>query len=279
MQQFKGKTAFVTGGASGIGFAMAQAFAAEGMKVMLADIEPEPLAAAVCKLKETSSHVQGVHCDVSDFNDVERAAQETFTAFGAVHLLCNNAGVGGDGSIDNISLDTWRWVLDVNLMSVVHGIKAFLPHMRAHGESGHIVNTASMAGMQSEGGFNPYAASKYAVVSMSEGMAKQLREHNIGVSVLCPSYVNTRIGKSGRNRQEKYGPMKGPDPASPAGIWAKELAKRLREGRDPTEIAQRVVEAIRDNELYIFTHPEWNWEVEDRFAAIQKAMDKAATRD
>lgn len=279
MQDLTGKTAFITGGASGIGFAMAQAFVTKGMKVMLADIEAEPLDAAVAKLKEITPHVRGVQCDVADFNSVDRAARETFEAFGNVHIVCNNAGVGGDGSVDNISLDTWRWVIDVNLMGVVHGIKAFLPHMRAHGEGGHIVNTASMAGMQSEGGFSAYHASKYAVVSMSEGMAKQLREHNIGVSVLCPSYVNTRIAKSGRNRQEKYGTMKGPDPDSPAGVWAKELAKRLREGRDPAEIAQRVVDAIHDNDLYIFTHPEWSWEVENRFAAIQKAMDKAAARE
>lgn len=275
MQEITGKNAFITGGASGIGYAMAHAFATRGMKLMIADIEAGPLASAVEQLLSITPDVHGVVCDVSNFDSVQRAAKAAFDALGSVHILCNNAGVGGDGSVDNISLDTWRWVLEVNLMGVLYGIKAFLPHMRAHKQGGHIVNTASMAGMQSEGGFNAYCVSKYAVVSMSEGLAKQLRDENIGVSVLCPSYVNTKIGKSGRNRHEKYGAMQSPDPNSPAGIWANELARRLREGRDPAEIAERVVTAIHDNDLYVFTHPEWNWEVENRFAAIQAAMDKA----
>ncbi len=276
MQDLRGKTAFITGGACGIGYAMAHAFASRGMKLMLADIEAEPLTAAVEKLNSIAPDVRGVHCDVTEFGSVQRAAQATFDAFGSVHIVCNNAGVGGGGGIDNISLDTWRWVLDVNLMGVLYGIKAFLPHMRAHKEGGHIVNTASMAGMQSEGGFNAYHVSKYGVVSMSEGLAKQLRGENIGVSVLCPSYVNTSIAMSDRNRQDKYGATESPDPDSPEGIWTKELARRLREGRDPAEIAERVVQAIYENDLYVFTHPEWNWEVENRLAAIQSAMDKAA---
>jgi len=271
MRELSGKTAFVTGGASGIGLELGRAFAAVGMNVMLADIEPGPLTAAV---KMLGSSVQGVTCDVADPLSVEQAAQSTFEAFGNVHVVCNNAGVGGPGSIDDISLDTWRWVLDVNLWGVLHGIRTFLPHIRAHGEGGHIVNTASMAGLQSAS-FNPYATSKYAVVGMSEGLAKDLAPLGIGVSVLCPSFTRTRIGKSGRNRQERYGKMHAPDPESAAGAWNSKLNELLDAGRDPAEIAARTLAAIRENELYVFTHPEMNWELEYRIAALQAAMKKA----
>jgi len=169
MRELAGKTAFVTGGAGGIGFALARAFAQGGMKVMLADIEPDALEAAVESLQEFSPDIRGTICDVTDAASVERAAQATFNAFGRVHVVCNNAGVAAGGGIDHISLDNWRWVIDVNLMGVLHGIKSFLPHIRAHGEGGHIVNTASMAGMENGLGFSPYGASKFAVVSMSEG--------------------------------------------------------------------------------------------------------------
>jgi NAD(P)-dependent dehydrogenase (short-subunit alcohol dehydrogenase family) len=274
VQHFTNKTAFVTGGASDIGLALGKTFAAEGMKVMLADIEAEALTAALGSLSEYGPNVRGTSCDVTDPVSVERAAQATFEAFGNVHVVCNNAGVGGSGGIDNISLDTWRWVLDVNLWGVLHGIRTFLPHIRAHGEGGHILNTASMAGLQSAS-FNPYATSKYAVVAMSEGLAKELAPHGIGVSVLCPSFTRTRIGKSGRNRQERYGKMRAPDPHSPAGASAVKLAELLNAGRDPAEIAARTLAAIRDNELYVITHPEWNWELEKRIADLQVAMAKA----
>ena len=180
MRDFSGKTAFVTGGASGIGLAIGRAFAKAGMNVMLADIETEALAAAVASLRDVGPDVRGVTCDVTDPASVERAAQATYDAFGNVHVVCNNAGVGGGSGIDAISLDTWRWVLDVNLMGVVHGIHTFLPHIRAHGEGGHIVNTASMAGMTSGLGFSPYGASKFAVITMSEGLAMQLKPLGIG---------------------------------------------------------------------------------------------------
>ena len=166
MQELAGKTAFVTGGASGIGFALGRAFAEAGMKVMLADIETDALAAAVKSLHNVGPDVRGIDCDVTDPVSVERAAKATYDAFGNVHVVCNNAGVAGGGGIDNIQLDSWRWVLDVNLMGVVHGIRTFVPHIRAHGEGGHIVNTASMAGMQGDLGFSPYTASKFAVVGM-----------------------------------------------------------------------------------------------------------------
>jgi NAD(P)-dependent dehydrogenase (short-subunit alcohol dehydrogenase family) len=278
MRELAGKTAFVTGGASGIGLALGRAFAEARMNVMLADIEEEALAAAVASLHEVGLNVRGVRCDVADPVSVEHAAAASFEAFGHVHVLCNNAGVAGGSGIDDISLDTWRWVLDVNLMGVLHGIRTFLPHIRAHREGGHIVNTASMAGLQSGLGFSPYATSKFAVVAMSEGLARQVAPLGIGVSVLCPGFVRTRIWQSGRNRPKRYGPTSPPDPATPAGKFAAQLAELGRSGLDPTAVAAQVLSAIRENELYVFTHPHMRGELEERFAAILAALDTAAAR-
>jgi NAD(P)-dependent dehydrogenase (short-subunit alcohol dehydrogenase family) len=276
MRDLAGKTAFVTGGASGIGFALGRAFAQAGMKVMLADIESDALPAAVESLRNFGPDVRSVICDVADPLSVERAAAASHEAFGNVHVVCNNAGVAGGSGVDNISLETWRWVLDVNLMGVVHGVRTFVPHIRAHGEGGHIVNTASMAGIASSLGFSPYAASKFAVVSMSEGLANQLKPLGIGVSVLCPDYVRTRISESRRNRPERYGPAQIPDPASPAGVLAAYIADHVESGLDPSEVAARVLDAVREDELYVFTHPETRPAIEQRFAALLAAMDRAA---
>jgi NAD(P)-dependent dehydrogenase (short-subunit alcohol dehydrogenase family) len=275
MREFAGKTAFVTGGASGIGFALGRAFAEAGMKVMLADIETDALEAAVKSLHNVGPDIRGIICDVADPVSVERAAKVSYHSFGNVHVVCNNAGVAAGSGIDNISIDNWRWVLDVNLFGVLHGIRSFLPHIRAHGEGGHIVNTASMAGMINHMGFSPYSASKYAVVSMSEGLAAQLKPLGIGVSVLCPSYVRTGIGESGRNRPQRYGPTQALDPASPAAAMVAEIAAHLQAGLDPAVVAARVIDAIRNDELYVFTHPNMGGAGE-RFAAIQAAMDKVA---
>ncbi len=275
MQELPGKTAFVTGGGGGIGFALGRAFAQAGMKVMLADIEADALASAVKSLENSGLNVRGVVCDVADSVSVERAAAASYEAFGNVHAVCNNAGVAASGGIDDISLDNWRWVLDVNMMGVLHGIRTFLPHIRAHGEGGHIVNTASMAGMNSGLGFSPYVASKFAVVGMSEGLAAQLRPLGIGVSVLCPGFVRTRIAESGRNRPKRYGTAQTPEPGSPAGLLLARISEFVQSGLDPSDVAVRVLAAIRDNELYVFTHPEMRVEVEDRFAAILAALDQA----
>jgi len=275
MRELAGKTAFVTGGAAGIGLALGRAFAEAGMQVMLADIERDALAGAVTSLHNIGPQVRGVVCDVADPGSVDAAAKETIEAFGKVHVVCNNAGVAAAGGIDNISLDNWRWVLDVNLMGVVHGIRAFLAHIRAHGEGGHFVNTASMAGMNGGLGFSPYTAAKFAVVGMSEGLSQQLKPYGIGVSVLCPHFVRTRIGESGRNRQGRYGETQAPpDPASPNGQMLALISASIAAGLDPADVAARVLAAIRDDELYVFTHPDMRGHVDARFAAIQAAMDK-----
>lgn len=268
MRDLKGKTAFITGGASGIGLAMAEAFGRAGMAVMLADIEEAPLKAAVEGLEARQVRASGVLCDVADRAAVEAAAARTVETFGKVHVVCNNAGVGAGGPIGEVAAADWDWVVAVNLMGVVHGVESFLPHLRAHGEGGAFVNTASMAGMISPPGMEPYCATKFAVVAMSEGWAEQLAPENIGVSVLCPGYVKTRIDQSGRARPARFGGPKalGPvDPASP-----------VQTGIDPARVGERVREAVERGERYIFTHPEMRPAVEARFARILEAFDAAA---
>ena len=275
MREFVGKAAFVTGGASGIGLALGRAFAEAGCKVMLADIEKTALDAALASFSGSGQEIRGIVCDVADSASVDAAAEATISAFGSVHILCNNAGVGARGGVDHIMLDNWRWVIDVNLMGVVNGVRAFLPHMRTHGEGGHIVNTASIAGMVNRfHGFAPYPATKYAVVAMSEGLAMEVKPFGIGVSVLCPGVVRTNILESARNRPQRYGPATPVYTANPHYAW---FAERVRTGMDPAEVARQVLAAIRNEELYIFTHPETRHAVEERFRAILAAFDKTAT--
>ena len=269
MLDLNGKAAFVTGGASGIGLALGRALAEAGCRVMLADIEEAPLHDALRGIEGTGSDIRGVVCDVADPASVDAAAKRTIAAFSTVHILCNNAGVAAGSGIDEISLDSWRWIIDVNVMGVVHGVRAFLPHMRAHGEGGHIVNTASMAGLLSDGGmgFSPYSASKYALVAISEGLRAELQPHGIGVTVVCPGFVRTRIAEAGRNRPARYG-------AHAASPRTAAVADLVRTGMDPKAVADRVLAAIRDDELYLFTHPQYREAVETRFAGILAAFDQ-----
>lgn len=274
MRDFVGKGAFITGGASGIGLALGRAFAGLGMKVMLADIDRDALEKAVSQLGETGAELSGVVCDVSDRTAVQRAAQAAFDAFGKVHLVCNNAGVGAGGPMEEIPPADWDWVIGVNLMGVIYGIEAFVPHMKAHGEDSQIVNTGSMAGMLSPPGMGPYNACKHAVVTLSETLAAELAGSTIGVSVLCPGWVNTGINQSGRHRPARFGPSR--DTPVAARERAEEIAELLRTGMDPAEVAARVVAAVRDNDLHIFTHPEMRPALDDRFRRIVAAYDKAA---
>ena len=273
MRDLIGKTAFVTGGASGIGFALGQALAQAGMKVMLADVEPPALDRAVAALQETGAAVRGIVCDVADRNAVQDAARATIAAFGKVHIVCNNAGVGAGGPTEQVAPADWQWVLGVNLMGVIHGIEAFLPRIKTQGEGGHIVNTASMAGMICAPQMGPYNTAKFGVVALSETLAAELAGSGIGVSVLCPGWVNTRILESGRNRPAQLG---GVPSASIGGDQAGVIAEFVRSGMAPKEVAARVMAAIRDNDFYVFTHPGMrNW-IEDRFRRILAAFDKAA---
>ncbi len=274
MRDLAGRTAFITGGASGIGLAMGRAFAEAGMRVMLADIETKPLEEAVAAFKGNLPEVRGVVCDARDYAAIERAARATIEAFGKVHVVCNNAGVSGARGADNISLQDWRWVIDINLMGVVHGVKAFLPLLKSHGEGGHIVNTASMAGFLPGMGFGAYTATKYAVVGISEALAVELEPEGLGVSVLCPGWVATHITESRRNWPKDYG---SPPPAS-TGPIAEQIAELVRNGMPPSDVAALVLKAVQDNELYIFTHPDMRAPLEtrvDRFLAAFRKLGLA----
>jgi NAD(P)-dependent dehydrogenase (short-subunit alcohol dehydrogenase family) len=274
ISDFKGKTAFVTGGASGIGLSMGRAFGRAGMNVVLADIDEKAALAAAERLTSEQIKATAVHCDVADRGAVREAALKAIASFGKVHILCNNAGVAVGGMFGTVKPSSWDWIVDVNLKSVIYGTETFVPLMLSHGEGGHIVNTASMAGFVSPPGMEPYCATKYAVVAMSEGWAMQLGARGIGVSVLCPGYVRTRIHESGRVRQERYGGEQEVDPG--ISVVREEAAKLVEGGIDPDIVGARVLEAVKAGEVYVFTHPNMKPLVEMRFGAVLAAFDTAA---
>lgn len=277
MREFVGRTAFVTGGASGIGLGLVEAFLAEGMNVVLADVEPAALERAASGLARHANRIRTVRCDVSSRASFEAAAAEAITAFGRVHVVCNNAGVGGGGPLGTVTPAEWNWVLGVNLMGVVHGISIFLPHIEGHGEGGHFVNTASMAGMRGSAMMGPYCASKAAVVSITETLAAELQGSAIGASVLCPGWVKTRIHESRRNMPAEVAKAiptgTTPPPAQAARVA--EIVRLVETGMDVAEVAQRTLGAIRAGDLYVFTHPDMRPRVDERFGEIGKAFDTA----
>jgi NAD(P)-dependent dehydrogenase (short-subunit alcohol dehydrogenase family) len=262
MKDFAGKTAFVTGGANGIGFAMARAFGRRGMKVAIADVEAETCAKAVDTLKAEGIAAIGFACDVADRKQYAEVAGRVIAAFGKVHILCNNAGVSRAGPIETIASSDWDWVIGVNLKGLVHGLQLFLPQMKAHGEDGHIVNTASVNGVVGSALAGPYSATKFATVGMSEVLAAELKDTPIGVSVLCPSWVKTRMLDNGRNRPAQYGgPLRITTDAGNAERNAR-YAKALETGLDPADVAQLVIDAIETRRLFVFTHPDTRAAVE-----------------
>jgi NAD(P)-dependent dehydrogenase (short-subunit alcohol dehydrogenase family) len=252
---------------------MARAFGRAGMNVVLADIDLKAAQESADRLASEQIKAAPVQVDVSDHASIRTAALEAVAAFGKVHVLCNNAGVAVGGPVGTVKDKDWDWIIDVNLKGVVYGTETFVALIKSHGEGGHIVSTASMAGMIAPPGMEPYTATKFAVVAMTEGWAQQLAPFNIGVSVLCPGFVKTRIHESGRARQDKYG---GQGDVDALGQGASEAAQMVLSGIDPDVVGNRVVEAIRDNELYIFTHPQMRDFVQMRFAAIMAAFDTAA---
>ena len=276
MKEFRGRTAFITGGASGIGLSMARAFGRAGMNVVLADVDDRAAKLAADSLAREQIKVLPVHCDVTERAAVRAAALEALAAFGKVHVVCNNAGVAVGGPIGTVRERDWDWIIDVNLKGVVYGTETFVPLIKSHGEGGHIVNTASMAGMVSPPGMEPYCATKFAVVAMSEGWAQQLAPDNIGVSVLCPGFVRTRIHESGRARQDKYG---GVGDVDALGNGPSEAAQAVLSGIDPDVVGGRVLEAIRAGDLYVFTHPNMRQFVQARFAVIMAGFDAADASD
>jgi NAD(P)-dependent dehydrogenase (short-subunit alcohol dehydrogenase family) len=256
MKEFKGKVAVITGAASGIGRALADRCVQEGMKAVLADVEAEALAKTEASLKASGATVLAVQTDVSQARDVAALAQKTLEVFGAVHLLCNNAGVGTEAAIWESTLDEWEWVVGVNLWGVIHGVRAFVPLMLAQDTECHIVNTASVAGLISGPGLGAYKVTKHAVVSLSETLYHELAERGarVGVSVLCPGIVNTRIMESARNRPGNLAATAPLYPAS-AARW-EALARLVPAGMPPVQVADAVFAAVRKDQFYILTLPE-----------------------
>jgi len=251
VKNFRDRVAVVTGAASGIGLALAERFVAEGMKVVMADIEAGALATASDRLRRQGASVLATRVDVSRPEDVERLADETYDAFGATHVVCNNAGVAVIGAVHEHTLADWQWVINVNLWGVIHGVHAFLPRMLAGGDEGHFVNTASMAGLTTAPFMSVYDVTKHGVVALSESMYKELAVTGapIGVSVVCPGLIDTNIMRSSRNRPEslaeegKAGPM--------AQAFGQALSDRLAGGYPPSEVAEQVVAGIREGRFYI----------------------------
>ena len=277
MRNITGKVAFITGGASGMGLAMARSFAAAGMKVAIADIEQDALDRVKVEFDASNAEVITLQVDVTDRAAMEAAADATEAAFDKVHVLVNNAGVAVGGSLAQMSYEDWDWVMGVNLDGVVNGLQAFVQRIKAHGEGGHVVNTASLAGHFAIPGLGVYTATKYAVVGISETLRADLKQHDIGVSVLCPGVVNTNIFDSGRNRPSH---LQGETDTAQM-VLSEDLAEPEREQRmaemmaralDPAVVGDMVLHSIQEDEFYIFSHPEVEPMVSGRAAEVTDAF-------
>jgi NAD(P)-dependent dehydrogenase (short-subunit alcohol dehydrogenase family) len=270
MRELRGKVAVVTGAASGIGRAMAERFGREGMKLVLADVQEKPLAEARDAIARGGVEVLAVPTDVSKWEQVEALAKRAFEAYGAAHVVCNNAGVGTGGVTWEMSAADWEWVFAVNQWSVVHGIRAFVPRMIAQGE-GHVVNTASIAGLLSAPGMGAYCATKHAVVAISECLHLDLavtgNASKVHVSVVCPAWVKTSIADSERNRPASS-PRRAGD-RSPQELMLEQLVRAAVAGGIPAEeVAEQVLQAIVEERFWVLTHPKTKKAVERRMRGI-----------
>jgi NAD(P)-dependent dehydrogenase (short-subunit alcohol dehydrogenase family) len=271
MQDLKGKTAIVTGAASGIGSGIAKALAGAGMNLVLADIQQDALTAIRRDVEALGAKAIDVVVDVSDAASVAAAGRAAEQAFGKLHVAVNNAGVAMHGTrVEDVSADEWNWVIGVNVLGVINGIRNFVPLIRRHGEGGHVVNTASISGFFIRRGRNQgaYSMTKYAVVALSEALEQEVDDAGIGVSVLCPGAVDTHIFASAATRPERFG-----------GPYARPQQEALRGGMgralSPNTVGQRVLQAIQNNEFYVLTHAGERDAVKARHARIEAAFDRA----
>lgn len=270
MTDVTGKVAFITGGARGIGLAIARALVGRGCSVMLADLDADALAQAAALLENIGSQVGTFICDVSNAEAMQAAADATIARFGKVHIIVNNAGVAVGGKPGKVALADWRWVVDINLMGVVYGTEIFLPLIRAHGEGGHIINTASMAGHIASPSMSPYNATKFAVVGYSESLQVDLAKENIGVSVLCPAWVRTDIHKSAFAKPTGGGSTDDPQ--------FQALSQVIDNGLDADAVGEWTAQCIADDRFYIFTHPEFKQYIDARFDTISADYQACAQR-
>jgi NAD(P)-dependent dehydrogenase (short-subunit alcohol dehydrogenase family) len=268
MQELSERVAVITGGASGIGLATARRLAHEGMRIVLADIRQETLDTAVTEIRALGAEVLGVQTDVGALTQVEALAEKTFTHFGGAHLLFNNAGVALFGPIQNMRHEDWEWVIRVDLWGVIHGVEAFVPRLIAQGQGGHIVNTASFAGLVPNQFLGVYCVAKYGVVALSECLARDLDSHGIGVSVLCPMMVETDIFANSKRAhpaaREANKKVDKQDNEGPKNLRGRTLAA--------DEVAEKVVQSVKSGDLYILTHDEARSSIRRRFERIDRAF-------
>jgi NAD(P)-dependent dehydrogenase (short-subunit alcohol dehydrogenase family) len=269
MRDVAGRVAVITGGASGIGRGMAESFAAAGMRLVLADVERGALEKTSAALREAGAEVHAVPTDVSKAEQVQALADETLSRFGAVHVVCNNAGIGvGAASIWETSLDDWEWILGVNLMGVIYGVRTFVPILVEQGEESHVVNTASLAGLV--GGEGAYGVTKFGVVALSESLHFGLERAGAKTkaSVLCPGFVATDIMDSERNRPPELSDASPEREGPEAGLMREWVEEQLEAGASPRSVGDQVLAAIREERFYILTHPDWNPLIEHRMTGI-----------
>ncbi|MDA8808678.1 SDR family NAD(P)-dependent oxidoreductase [Gammaproteobacteria bacterium] len=275
MFKFEGRTAVISGGAEGIGLSIAKALGEQKMNIVLADIDEKNLLKSSAELESLGIPVLGALLDVADEMQWKSVADKAIEKFGKVHIIVNNAGVGGDsGPIENQETEGWQWALGVNLMGVVYGAKVMTPLIKNHGEGGWILNVSSMAGMGGVPYSGAYTASKAAVVALSESWAAELQDKRIGVSVLCPAFVQTRIYDSERNRPDKY--KSENYQIENESSFSKQTKQMVKDGIDVSIVGKRVVEAINHGELYIFTHPNYRQVNQQRFNGIDEAFARSA---
>lgn len=273
MEDIKGRVAFVTGAASGIGLGISRALVGAGARVMMADIEAPALAAAAQEIRNSGGEAETVVCDVSDQSSVLSAAEATLAAFDRVHIVCNNAGVSTGGLIEDCDEGDWGWSIGVNYLGVLHGCQAFIPHIKRQAEGGHIVNTSSMAGLLGGmAGWGPYNSTKFAVVGLTEVLRQEGRFGGFGASVLCPGGVRTNIYDAPRNRPQRFGEQI-------SKVAFEDISEGIEQGLDPDIVGRLVVEAVVANRLYIFTDPRFRKLLEKRFARILEDLDWAADSD
>jgi NAD(P)-dependent dehydrogenase (short-subunit alcohol dehydrogenase family) len=275
MFKFEGRTAVISGGAEGIGLSIAKALGEQKMNIVIADIDEKNLLKSTAELESLGIPVLGALLDVADEMQWKSVADKAVEKFGKVHMVVNNAGVGGDsGPIENQETEGWQWALGVNLMGVVYGVKTIIPLIKQHGEGGWVLNVSSMAGMGGVPYSGVYTASKAAVVALSESWAQELKDKRIGVSVLCPAFVQTRIYDSERNRPDKY--KSENYNIENESSFSKQTKQMVKDGIDVSIVGKRVVEAINHGELYIFTHPNYRQVNQERFNGIDEAFARSA---
>jgi NAD(P)-dependent dehydrogenase (short-subunit alcohol dehydrogenase family) len=271
MDDFKGRVAVVTGGGSGIGRAMALAFVREGAKIVLADLDRAAMERVGAEIREVGGESVAVEADVASLTAVQNLRSRAVERFGAVHVVCNNAGVGVFGPLATATHKDWQWVMNVNFWGVVHGVEVFLPRLIEQKQGGHIVNTASMAGLAGMPNFGVYCASKFAVVGLTESLHRELAGTGIGASVLCPMVVNTQINSSERNR-----PRELQDPGA-ITVSISEVPITVARVIEPADVADRVVAAIRANSLYVLTHKESREILKRRAERLDRAAERYGT--